>query len=591
MKETGVMFFKSSFIPSSLRLLLVLCVSVAVLAGTACNRGRETAPSKVPHAASDGPGITQNPHPHQIGNATSGRDVFRFETFGNEGFWTDAARLPKGMMDAKFTPKQALEAGLQVDIEAIDPAMRKVMEAELKTDMSPQSAPTLNDPKATVALVNANAVVGIVPKDSNGDGKLDITNGDKVGIACTICHTITDKSVFDIPKGGSIGRRVDGPAALTLNVGKLMAMAANSRALYPNLQQTFLGVSIGRAPSGLGPDSTEAEVDAYLSNPAFYPVGTFDETQDGNGNPVKNTPLFRQDLAAPYGSAGEFSKLDDISNSSYTTNLDPTTLLTPEGRQFLEIKAGPAGKQLANEYAKILQDTGVTGFPFVKAQMTGKVGDPASIVGRRVDNQKLLDMNAYLDQLQAPAGAKVNAEMAARGREVFRANCTQCHNVDQSKFVPPMLVEMKTIWPGYTPIPAGKRGDSKLSMIQNSPGIFDDKMIVVDASDRGEKRGNAMPLLLDLARTNIFLHDGSVSNLDSLLDPVRGDSSPHPFYLADASQRADMVEFLRSLDTNSSGKSTAAVIPRPEQQQSRFLLWGGFLADTSGIIWLKIVKY
>ncbi|MGI8836633.1 MAG: hypothetical protein ACR2H4_08355 [Pyrinomonadaceae bacterium] len=400
------MFFKSSFIPSSLRLLLALCVSVAVLAGTACNRGRETATSKVPHAASDGPGITQNPHPHQIGNATSGRDVFRFETFGNEGFWTDAARLPKGMMDAKFTPKQALEAGLQVDIEAIDPAMRKVMEAELKTDMSPQSAPTLNDPKATVALVNANAVVGIVPKDSNGDGKLDITNGDKVGIACTICHTITDKSVFDIPKGGSIGRRVDGPAALTLNVGKLMPMAANSRALYPNLQQTFLGVSIGRAPSGLGPDSTEAEVDAYLSNPAFYPVGTFDETQDGNGNPVKNTPLFRQDLAAPYGSAGEFSKLDDISNSSYATNLDPTTLLSPEGRQFLEIKAGPAGKQLANEYAKILQDTGVTGFPFVKAQMTGKVGDPASIVGRRVDNQKLFDMNAYLDQLKAPVGAK-----------------------------------------------------------------------------------------------------------------------------------------------------------------------------------------
>ncbi|MDQ3666567.1 MAG: c-type cytochrome [Acidobacteriota bacterium] len=584
------MFFKSAFIDSSLRHLLALCAGAAVLAGTACNRGKETTTSKVPHAASDGPGITQNPHPHQTGNPISGRDVFRFETFGNEGFWTDAARLPKGMMDAKFTPKQALEAGLQVDVEAIDPAMRKVMEAELKTDMSPQSAPTLNDPKTTVALVNANAVVGIVPKDSNGDGKLDIMNGDKVGIACTICHTITDKSVFDMPKGGSIGRRVDGPAALTLNVGKLMAMAANSRALYPNLQQTFLGVSIGRAPSGLGPDSTEAEVDAYLSNPAFYPVGTFDETQDGIGNPVKNTPLFRQDLAAPYGSAGEFSKLDDIGNSSYTTNLDPTTLLTPEGRQFLEIKAGPAGKQLANEYAKILQDTGVTGFPFVKAQMTGKVGDPASIVGRRVDNQKLLDMNAYLDQLPAPAGAKVNAEMAARGREVFRANCTQCHNVDQSKFVPPMLVEMKTIWPGYTPIPVGKRGDPKLSTIQNSAGIFDDKMIVVDASDRGEKRGNAMPLLLDLARTNIFLHDGSVSSLDNLLDPMRGDNAPHPFYLADASQRADMVEFLRSLDTTSSNRATRSTVrPQPEKHES-LPLWAGFFVAAAGIVWLNAKK-
>jgi cytochrome c2 len=569
------------------RLILVICALAFFWSGTACNRGKETAKVKGPHAASDGPGVTENPHPHQTGSAAAGRDVFRFETFGNEGFWTDAARLPKGMTDAKFTPKQALEAGLQVDSEAIDPAMRKVIEAELRTDMSPRNAPILNDPKATIALINANAVVGIVPKDTSGDGKLDIMRGDKVGIACTICHTVTDKSVFDLPGGGSVGRRVDGPAALTLNVGKLLAMAANSRAFYPNLQQTFVGVSIGRAPSGLGPDSTEADVDAYLSNPAYYPVGTFDETQDGNGNPVKNTPLFRQDLAAPYGSAGEFSKLDDISNGSYTTNLDPTTLLTPEGRQFLEMKAGPAGKQMASEYEKILKETGVTGYPFVKAAMTGKVGDPASIVGRRVDNQKLLDMSAYLDALQAPPGAKVNAEVAARGRELFRTNCTQCHNADQSKFVPPMLVEMKTIWPGYTPIPVGKRGDSKLSTILNSPGIFDDKMIVVDASDRGEKRGNAMPLLLDLARTNILLHDASVPSLDNLLDPARGESAPHPFYLADVSQRADVVEFLKGLDTGAPNQPRqAAVGPRGQRPSLSLTLL--FPVTAIGLVWLKL---
>ncbi|MBA3693025.1 MAG: hypothetical protein H0W77_06240, partial [Acidobacteria bacterium] len=416
---------------------LKFSAAAIVLSGFACSSRQETAQMQQSHAPSDGPGITVNPHPHQSGNAEAGRDVYRFETFGNEGFWTDAARLPKGMMDAEFTPKQALEAGLQIDIEAIDPAMRKTLETEWKTDLSPQNAPMLNDPRTMVALVNANAIVGIVPKDSNNDKKLDITAGDKVGISCTICHTITDKSVYDMQGGGSVGRRVDGPAALTLNVGKLMATAANSRALYPNLQQTFLGVSIGRAPSGLGPNSTEAEVDAYLSNPAFYPIGTFDETQDGNGNPVKNVPLFRQDLAAPYGTAGEFSKLEDIGNSSYTTNLDPTTLLTPEGRQFLEMKAGPAGKQMVSEYEKILKDTGVTNYPFVKAELVGGVGNPASIVGRRVDNQKLLDMNAYLDRLQAPAGAQVNPEMAARGRENFRMSCTQCHNVDQSKFVPP----------------------------------------------------------------------------------------------------------------------------------------------------------
>jgi len=107
-------------------------------------------------------------------------------------------------------------------------------------------------------------------------------------------------------------------------------------------------------------------------------------------------------------------------------------------------------------------------------------------------------------------------------------------------------------------VPAGKRGDTKLSTILNSPGTFDDKMIVVDASDRGENRGNALPLLLDLARTNIFLHDASVSSLDELLNPPRGASAPHPFYIADASQRADMVEFLRGLDTSGSSQERSA---------------------------------
>ncbi len=532
------------------RTVSALIWAILLLSAAAC--GRTQPPAADRGAVSDGPADAAQALPQRLtGNAASGRDVYRFETFGNERFWTDAMRLPQGMEAARFTPKQALEAGLQVDVDAVPAALRAIFERELKTDLSPAAAPALNGPATTVALVNANAVVGVVPKDTNKDGKLDIKNGDKVGITCTICHTITDKSVFDMPTGGSIGRRVDGPAALTLDMGKLLAMAANSRAYYPNLQQTFLGISIGRAPSGLGPQSTEAEIDAYLTNRAFYPVGTFDETFDGNGNSVKNVPLFRQDLAAPYGSAGEHALLENIGNGSYTTNLDLTTLATPDGRAFLEMKAGPAGKQLSDEYASILRDTGVTGFPYVVARRTGKVGAADSPVGLRVDEQKLLDMNAYLAGLPAPRGARVDAAAAARGREMFRGSCTACHNVDQSKSVPAMLVELKTLWPAYLPIPAGMRGDGKLSTILNAPGNFDDKMIVVDASDRGEKRGNAMPLLLDLARTNLFLHDASVPSLDALLDPRRGKNAPHPFYIDGVEDRKAMIEFLRGLETGS----------------------------------------
>jgi cytochrome c peroxidase len=194
--------------------------------------------------------------------------------------------------------------------------------------------------------------------------------------------------------------------------------------------------------------------------------------------------------------------------------------------------------------------------------MTGKAGEAANPVGRRVDNKALLDMNAYLDSLPAPSGAKVDPTVAARGLEVFRTNCTQCHNVDQSTFVPPVLFEMKTMWPAYFALPVGKRGDSKLSTIMNSSGTFDDKMIVVDASDRGEPRGVSVPLLLDLDRTTLFLHDASIRSLDELLDPSRGKRAPHPFYLEDKAHRDDVVTWLRSLDTGSSAKTDRSGTPR-----------------------------
>ncbi len=157
--------------------------------------------------------------------------------------------MPQGVLDAKLTPLQALEAGLLVDIDAVPAAMRQALERELKTDRSPAAAPMLHDVKTTVMLIEANAVVGMVPKDSNGDGRISLAAGDKVGVACSVCHTETHKSVFAVLNGGSIGRRIDGIASLNLNVGKLLATAANSRAYYPNLQLNLGGKTIGRAPS------------------------------------------------------------------------------------------------------------------------------------------------------------------------------------------------------------------------------------------------------------------------------------------------------------------------------------------------------
>ena len=499
------------------------------------------------HAASSAPGFTgpfdQGPRlPQQSGNANVGRDVFRFETFGNEGFWTDAVRLPGGIAAARVTPLQALQLGLQIDSDMVDTATKAELARELAIDPSGRSSNLLNDPAVTTKLVMAGAVIGMSPR-----------NG-KVGATCAMCHTMTDASVMRVPEGGSIGSRIDGLANHSLQIGKIFAVAANTRALY-TVAQTQLaanhGKTLGRAPTGLTATSTEAEFDAYFSNPKYYPAGMFDDTFDGNGNPMHNSPLFRQDLAAPYGSEGTFTKQDDFANLVYTSLFDQTMLTTPGGRTFVHKLAGGAGDELINNYVKILRATGVTGYPYVNRQARpAKVGELASPIGFRVDNAKLLALNAYLFALQAPTGVVTDRAAVNRGRVAFvQSGCVSCHNSSQARPVPTTIHPMAQIWPGDRPMFLAPR-TPPLNAVQNTPvGTFDDKWAVVNASIRGEKRGVAMPLLLDLARKPVFLHDNSVGSLDLLLSPNRGRTAPHPFYLTSAKKRADMVAFLKSLDT------------------------------------------
>ena len=500
---------------------------------------------------SDGPANADvNPNAHRHGDPANGLTVFRMETFGNEAFWTDAARLPAGIVAKGFTPLDAMKAGYNVNVDALDQATKDTIAAEVKTDLSPANAPTLNNPAATIKLINANAVIGVVAVDSNHDGKIDIMNGDKVGVSCAFCHAITDGSILNMPKGGTIGKEIDGPTPHFLNVGATFALAANSRALYPLLQLALTangGKSIGRAPAGLTGNSTEAEVDAYLNNPDFYPVGMFDDQPDGTGAPMHITPLFRADLAAPWGSEGAISKLDNFGNLVYTALLDPTNLTTPGGRAFLHKLGGAAGDEIIDTYVKVLSDTGVTGYPYVHGSTATTPGDESGPIGIRVDDKKLIDMNAYLSNLPAPAGLPGDPASVSRGRESFRQNCTACHNVDQTKFVPPFIVPMKTIFPGDNPVILAQR-DPPLNPVENTvDSIFDDKMVVVNASIRGLERGTALPLLLDLARKPVLLHDNSVATLDGLLNPARGATVPHPFYMADAASRADLIAFLKSL--------------------------------------------
>ena len=492
-------------------------------------------------AASDGPSDQGPVLPaRQDGDLTLGRDVFRNETFGNEGFWTDAVRLPAGIEAARVTPMQALSLGLQVDVDAIDAATQRTLGEQLRADPSGHTSALLNDPAVTLALVKAGAIVGMAPK------------GAKVGATCALCHTMSDASVFSAPGGGTIGHRLDGLANHSLNMGAIFATAANTRALFTMAQLAYKGKTLGRASTGLTENSTEAEFDAYFSNPANYPVGMFDDSFDGNGDPMHNTPLFRQDLAAPYGSEGLIARLDNFSNLVYTTLFDQTMLTTPTGRAFIHKLAPGAGDAMIDSYVKVLAATGVRGYPYVTASRQGMPGEEDNPIGFRVDNNKLIALNAYLASLQAPKGASIGGEVAMRGRETFRTSgCTSCHNLNQGRPVPTTIHPMAEIFPGDNPVTLGMREPPLNPILNTENSIFDDKMAVVNASARGEKRGIGMPLLLDLARKPVFLHDNSVATLEELFNPRRGAKAPHPFYLADASRRSDLAQYLRSLDTSS----------------------------------------
>jgi hypothetical protein len=88
-----------------------------------------------------------------------GRSVFRFETFGDEAWWTDTLRLHEaiegknhGGVGAGVSPATALAVGLKVDIDALP---KKIQKAIARGEVD------LNDPAVTLVLLKLDAVLGI----------------------------------------------------------------------------------------------------------------------------------------------------------------------------------------------------------------------------------------------------------------------------------------------------------------------------------------------------------------------------------------------------------------------------------------------
>ena len=147
-----------------------------------------------------------------------GQQVFRHETFGDEQFWSDTARMHE-VIQKSVSPELALSVGLKVDAAAIPADVAQAIK---------DGKVNLKDPATTVTLLKLNSVVGLKGTVESVGGKDSLV---RVGITCALCHSTVDNSFAP-----GIGQRLDGWPNRDLNVGAIIALSpavtAAQKAVY-----------------------------------------------------------------------------------------------------------------------------------------------------------------------------------------------------------------------------------------------------------------------------------------------------------------------------------------------------------------------
>jgi hypothetical protein len=209
-----------------------------------------------------------------------GRQVFRYDTFGDEAYWGATLQLHEAIAGAKnggvgpgVSPKTALSVGLKVDADALP--------AELVAQIKAGNV-NLDDPATTLALLKLNAVVGVTGY-FDPQGRLN-----SMGVQCALCHSTVDDSFAP-----GIGHRLDGWPNRDLNVGAIVSLAPNLKPLANQLGVDIPTVKKVLASWGAGKYDAELNVDgramrpdgksaATLIPPAFGLAGVNNHTWSGS---------------------------------------------------------------------------------------------------------------------------------------------------------------------------------------------------------------------------------------------------------------------------------------------------------------------
>jgi hypothetical protein len=334
-----------------------------------------------------------------------GKQTFRFDTFGDEAFWTDALQLNRAIAGANLggvgpgvSPATALSVGLKVDVDALPGSLV----AQLK-----HGRVNLDDPATTLALLKLDAVVGL-KGTVNAAGNLQ-----SIGITCALCHSVVDDSFAP-----GIGHRLDGWANRDLNVGAIVALA-------PNLQpfSDLLGVSQDTVRAVLrswGPGKFDAEL--ILDGKAFNPQQVTDGVVTGTNVPGATL------IPPAFGLAGvnlhTWTGWGSVTHwNAFVANLE----MHGKGT-FYDPRLNDAAK-----------------FPIAAANGLGNVRMQPDLI-----TPKLPALHFYQLALPAPAApaGSFDPAAAARGQVVFNgpAKCATCH-------VPPIFSEPG--WNMHTPAEVG----------------------------------------------------------------------------------------------------------------------------------------
>lgn len=213
----------------------ILISNVLTVALLACGDGGPTEPSPVELAA--------------------GKQTFRFDTYGDETFWTDTLRIHE-VIESGVSPVTALAVGLKVDADVLPPGILQTAD--------------LNSPATTVALLKLNAVVGLQGTVETVNGKDTLT---RVGITCALCHSTVNNSV-----AAGIGQRLDGWPNLDLNAGAIIAL---SPALTGAQKAVYNSWGPGKYDARYNFDGRN---DPALIPPAYGLAGVHSVTYTGDGD-------------------------------------------------------------------------------------------------------------------------------------------------------------------------------------------------------------------------------------------------------------------------------------------------------------------